>query len=83
MVITGEIEFTVAPIELVVKSYWPTLDPKWVKIREALSQKDKIYPDVSYGVPPGTIIAWYPPKLPKENVDGTCEITPPTRLGNL
>lgn len=60
---TGEIEFTVAPIELVLKSYWPTLDNEWGKMRSILNPyqtKPLDFPDDMYGLPKGSIIAWKP-----------------------
>ena len=58
----GEIQFTVAPIELILKPYWPTLHLEWVNIRAALDPSKGAFapPGALYGVPKGTILAWRP-----------------------
>ncbi len=58
----NKIHFSVAPIRLTLKSYWPTMDPKWEKTRALLNPLSASFktPCAPYGVPKGTIIAWHP-----------------------
>jgi hypothetical protein len=56
------IHFRVAPIRLTLKPYFPTLDPGWALTRKALNPTTAAFttPGAPYGVPKGTVIAWYP-----------------------
>lgn len=56
----GEIKFHVAPLELILKPYWPTVDPKWERTRGLLDPSSFQVPAAFYGVPKGTIVAWHP-----------------------
>lgn len=58
----GKIKFHVAPIEVTMKPYWPTLDPKWERTRALLDPATALRqnPGAPYGVPAGTIVAWHP-----------------------
>jgi|GEM_PF-1101673 len=56
------IQFSVAPIELTIRSYWPTLNQKWKRTRALLNPEAASFktPGAPFGVPKGTIIAWHP-----------------------
>lgn len=56
------IKFAVAPIEVTVKPYWPTLRREWKKVRSILEPNEKPFevPTANFGVPKGTILPWHP-----------------------
>jgi len=58
----GNIKFSVAPIEITVKPYWPTLRREWKKVRSILEPNEKPFevPTANFGVPRGTILPWHP-----------------------
>jgi hypothetical protein len=58
----GAIKFAVAPIEVTVKPYWPTLRREWKKVRSILEPNEKPFevPTANFGVPRGTILPWHP-----------------------
>jgi hypothetical protein len=59
---TGKTQFAVAPIQVTLRPYWPTLRREWKNTRIALEPKEEEFsvPAANYGVPKGTIIPWYP-----------------------
>ena len=58
----GNIRFSVAPIEITLKPYWPTLRREWKNARSILEPDEKQFkvPTANFGVPKGTILPWYP-----------------------
>ncbi|MFZ7128626.1 MAG: hypothetical protein ACOWWM_20930 [Desulfobacterales bacterium] len=58
----GNVKFAVAPIEVILKPYWPTLRREWKKVRSILDPNEKQFevPAANFGVPRGTILPWYP-----------------------
>ncbi len=58
----GNIRFSVAPIEITLKPYWPTLRREWKNARSILDPDEKQFkvPTANFGVPKGTILPWYP-----------------------
>lgn len=59
---TGKTQFLVAPIQVTLKPYWPTLRREWKNTRLVLepNEQENVVPAANYGVPKGTIIPWYP-----------------------
>ena len=70
-----KIQFRVAPIRLTLKPYFPTLNPDWTRTREALNPTTAAFttPGAPYGVPKGTIVAWYPTADFIEGLDSATE----------
>ena len=56
----GNIRFSVAPIEITLKPYWPTLRSEWKNARSILEPDERQFkvPTASFGVPKGTILPW-------------------------
>lgn len=78
------IRFDVAPLSLILKPYFPTLDPGWTLTREVLNPRTAGFtpPGAPYGVPKGTIVAWHPTGdfvkgLESEEDDGARTVVPP------
>ncbi len=55
----GALSFRSAPIQATLASYWPTLTP-YPKTRQVLTRQDGHLAVAPYGVPRGTIVAWWP-----------------------
>jgi hypothetical protein len=76
----GEIQFSVAPIELSLNSYWETFELDW-KTRDLLEpHRGFEAPAAQFGVPPGTILAWRPTPEYLRNLEAESEektIEPP------
>lgn len=75
--------YAVAPVSLVLKAYAPTLKSSW-RVYEALKTTVPEPPDLEYGVPLGTVVAWYPPSRYVEGLRpagasdyGSTTVTPP------
>lgn len=73
----NEIQFTVAPLKVVLNSYWPTLNFDWKTTRSALDPRSAIFkvPEAQFGVPKGTILPWQPTAEFFRGLDNAAEIT--------